>query len=99
MFFKIKLDAVVKYDRVLMNPPFENLQDIDHVLHALHFLKPGGRLVAVMSPSPFFRSDRKCELFRGVVEKLGCEVVDLPDGSFKASGTGVATKLLILDKD
>jgi len=36
-----------KFDRVLMNPPFENGTDIKHIKHALTFLKPGGRLVAI----------------------------------------------------
>ena len=38
-----------KYDRILMNPPFEKLQDIDHVRHCFDQLKEGGVLVAVMA--------------------------------------------------
>ena len=30
------------YDRILMNPPFEHGQDVDHVEHAFNLLKPGG---------------------------------------------------------
>ena len=82
-----------------MNPPFENLQDIDHVLHAFKFLKPGGRLVAVMSPGPFFRKDRKCQDFREWFDSLGGEAVDLPEGSFKESGSGINTKLVVIDKE
>lgn len=94
----LTVDLGESYDCVLMNPPFEKLQDIDHVKHAFKFLKDGGRLVSVMSPGPFFRSDRKCKDFRDWVHSLGGEVIDLPDGSFKESGTVVASKLLILDK-
>ena len=43
------------YDRIVMNPPFENAQEIDHVLHAYQLLAPGGRIVSVMSEGPFFR--------------------------------------------
>ncbi len=87
------------FDRVLMNPPFENLQDVDHVRHAFKFLKPGGRLVAVMSPSGFFRADKKSTEFRYWFEELGGEKVVLPEGSFKDSGTGVNTVLIVIDKD
>ena len=87
-----------EYDRILMNPPFENLQDVDHVRHAFQFLKSGGRLVSVVSPSPFYRKDKRCAEFREWVDSLGGEVIDLPDGSFKESGTGVASKLLVIDK-
>ena len=88
-----------KADKILMNPPFEKLQDIDHVLHAFTKLRQGGRLVAVMSPGPFFRDTAKCDEFRDFVETFGGEVIDLPEGSFKQSGTGVSSKLLIIDKE
>jgi len=89
---------VGSFDKVLMNPPFENLQDIDHVMHAYKFLKHGGRLVAIMSPSGFFRSDKKSVGFRAWLSLVGGEVIELPEGSFKESGTGVNTNLVIIDK-
>jgi len=88
-----------EYDRILMNPPFENLQDIDHVMMAYSFLKYGGRLVSIMSPAPFFRTDKKSTEFREWFDSRGGECVDLPENSFKGSGTGVASKMIILDKD
>jgi hypothetical protein len=51
------------YDRVVMNPPFEDSQDIQHVMHAYDRLKPGGRLVSIMSPGPFFRQDKSAPHF------------------------------------
>ena len=47
---------VPQYDRVLMNPPFENGQDIEHVMHAYKTLMPGGILVAIMGESAFSNS-------------------------------------------
>jgi hypothetical protein len=41
-----------KFDRVVMNPPFDHGADIKHVEHARKFLKPGGRLVAVVANGP-----------------------------------------------
>jgi hypothetical protein len=81
-----------------MNPPFEKLQDVAHVLHAFNMLKDDGRLVAIMSPSAFFRSDKKCQDFRDWFEQLGGEKIDLPAGSFKDSGTNVSSVMVVIDK-
>jgi hypothetical protein len=87
-----------QFDAVLMNPPFEKMQDVDHVRHAFEFLKPGGRLVAIMSPGPFFRDTAKARDFRGWLEELGAEVEEIEAGAFKESGTGVASRLVVIDK-
>src|SRR5207245_10360663 len=42
-----------EYDRVVMNPPFEHGQDIDHVRHAYELLATGGRLVSIVCEGPF----------------------------------------------
>lgn len=86
------------FDRVLMNPPFENMQDVDHVRHAFDCLKDGGRLVAIMSAGVFFNNRTKATEFRKWLDEHGGEVHDLPDGSFKESGTGVSAKLVVIDK-
>lgn len=88
-----------QFDRVLMNPPFENGQDIEHVRHAFECLKPGGRLVAIMSTGPFFRQDRKATVFRDWFAALHGERHELPAGSFKASGTGVATVMIVIERE
>ena len=90
------------YDRILMNPPFENGADIDHVRHAFDLLAPGGRLVAIMSEGPFFRSDRKAEAFRQWLESVDGHSEKLPEGSFAGKDafrqTGVATRLVTIEK-
>lgn len=88
------------WDRIVMNPPFEGLADIDHVRHAYELLAPGGRLVSITSPGPFFREDRKAREFRAWFEGLGGDMEALPDRSFATSErpTGVATRLIVLDK-
>ena len=89
-----------EYDRILMNPPFENLADIDHVRHAFDLLAPGGLLIAVMSESPFFRSDRKAEGFRAWLERHHGIATKNPPDIFKRSDrpTGVQTRLVYLRK-
>lgn len=92
------------YDRIIMNPPFEDMADIDHVMHAYECLKPGGRLVSIMSESAFFRSTRKAQDFqRWLDEKVfagDAEVWTLPEKSFMSSDrpTGVNTRMIAVDK-
>lgn len=86
-----------KFDRVVMNPPFADSQDISHVRHAYGFLKPGGRLVAIMGAGAFFRQDRKATEFRAWLESVGGYSEELPAGSFEASGTGVNTRLVVIE--
>lgn len=85
------------YDRVYMNPPFSRQQDIDHVRHAFRFLRPGGRLVSVMSAGVTFRENRKTVAFTEWAERLNFfSVRPLPADSFKASGTSVNAVLVCL---
>lgn len=87
------------FDAVLMNPPFEKGQDLDHVRHALQMLRTGGRLVAIMSAAVEFRQDRKYAEFRDWLDQLGGEIEQLPPLSFKESGTGVSCVMVTLDRD
>ena len=86
------------YDRIVMNPPFENGQDIDHVRHAFDCLKPGGRIVAVMSEGAFFGSRRKVTEFIGWIEDIGGKSEKNPPGTFTDSGTNVNTRLVVINK-
>lgn len=88
------------YDRIVMNPPFSNGQDAEHVRHAYDLLKPGGRLVAITGEGIHFRNDKKAREFVEWLEENNGTAEKLPEGSFKSSfrPTGVATRLVILEK-
>lgn len=94
-FLSMTLPA--EYDRVVMNPPFEKQADIDHVLHAWQFVKPGGRLVSIMAASVAFRENRKTLEFRELLDRHGF-MEHNPAGAFKVSGTMVNTVTVVLDK-
>lgn len=80
------------FDRIIMNPPFKNGADIDHIMHARAMLKPGGRLVAICANGPSRR-----EKLKPLAEDSGGFWEDLPDGSFSDSGTNVRAALLIIE--
>lgn len=91
------------YDRIVMNPPFENGQDVDHVRHCFdEHLAPGGRLVAVVSNAVAFRTDRKYDEFRRWLDGKVVENIAVQAGAFSGPQafrqTGVATRILVLDK-
>jgi phospholipid N-methyltransferase len=89
------------YDKIIMNPPFENNQDVKHILHAFNnCLNDGGRIVAIMSAVPFNRSGKIETDFRSWINEVGAKCEDLPEGSFKDAfrSTGVNTKIVIIDK-
>lgn len=58
------------YHKVIMNPPFEKMQDIEHVKHCYGFLKTGGKLVSITSTSWPFNSTAAAKSFR---EWIGME--------------------------
>lgn len=82
----------------VMNPPFSKGQDITHVRYAYAHMLDGGRLVAVMGESAFFRSDKQATEFRQWLENVGGKSYRLPDATFKASGTNVNTRKVIISK-
>ncbi|MFQ2371101.1 LPD38 domain-containing protein [Aeromonas caviae] len=88
------------YDAVVMNPPFSDDMDIDHVRHAYDHLKPGGRLVAIVSATAGDRQNNKNKAFREWFDGLGGSEQAMPEGSFKASlnPTDVRTKIFVIDK-
>ena len=79
------------FDAVLMNPPFAQGADIEHITHALTMLKPGGRLVALCA-----NGSRQNASLRPLVEARGGDWEVLPADTFKEEGTGVRVALITL---
>lgn len=77
-----------RFDVVVMNPPFS--EGIAHVMHALTFLRPGGRLVTVLDAGVMTRRDKEAKAFQALVT----DSEELPPETFKASGTQVRTVIL-----
>lgn len=71
------------FDEVVMNPPFYGKHYAKHVRHALKFLKPKGKLTAILPVTA--RYDH------GLLDDLAPRWNDLPIGSFSESGTNINT--------
>lgn len=96
------MDVTTKFDRIIMNPPFNVGQDIQHVRHAYDLLNTGGRIVAITSRSWIAGNNKKTEAFRnwldGLVSSGNASIQTIEEGSFKDSGTMVGTMLLTICK-
>jgi predicted RNA methylase len=82
------------FDAVIMNPPFEQGQDIDHVLHAHSFLASAGVLAAIVSEGAFQRKDQKAKSFHRFLESENATVRIIEAGAFKPSGTSVFCRMI-----
>lgn len=90
-----------KFDRILMNPPFEQGQDADHVTHALQMLEPGGRLVAIVSEGLFFRKYKKEKAFRELLVRSNAYVSEPIKEGFRNAfhSTGVNVRIIAINQD
>lgn len=86
------------FDAVLMNPPFAKNQDIQHVEHAYEMLRPGGKLVAIMSPGFAVGTTGRRAAFRDRVTADGARWEELSPNTFRESGTDVRAVVLYWDK-
>lgn len=92
------------FDYVLMNPPYENNQAIDHVMHAYKFLCDGGRLLAVLPTGMARYEDSKIKKRQAWAQwldyEVGCQWFPIPEGAFKSAfnPTGINVALLRIDR-
>lgn len=103
-FLKLGPASWPKFDRILMNPPFDRGRDVDHVRHAWRFLRPGGTLVSIMSARAEHCEDARHKPLRELIrlcygsERERWAWRDLPEKSFAHAGTNVNTVVLKLEK-
>lgn len=91
---------VIDTDVVLMNPPFERDAAPKHVLHALTWLKEGGRLIAVM-PANWAEKSSADALHDAISEK-GLDLLEIEveraafNGADAFRQTGVSTTIIVI---
>jgi hypothetical protein len=81
----------------ILNPPYSGSHDgkpvdVAHILHAMKFVRPGGRLVALCANGP-----RQERALGGLAETFGGEYTPLPDDTFASEGTGVRVAMLVIE--
>jgi SAM-dependent methyltransferase len=76
------------FDAIIMNPPFHMRSDIKHILHALTFLKPEGKLAAICMEGPHREK---------ALRPLASKWISLDPAAFKETGTHVQTAMLLIE--
>lgn len=95
-FLLVSAHGSVRYDFIVMNPPFTGAADMAHVTHAWALLEFGGVLVALTSPAWRTAKTKAAIAFRELLLATGAEVEDIPPGTFEH--TDIATVMLVLRK-
>jgi hypothetical protein len=90
------------YDAVILNPPFSNRKDAEHIMRAFGMLKPGGRLAAIAGEGVFFGTDAKAVAFRKWLDDHDADIEPLGAGTFKDTSllatTGANARLIVIHK-
>ena len=85
-----------EFDRILMNPPFEKGQDMQHVLAAYSLLKPGGILVAIVCANVWYREDGDFPAFRDWMAEVNAETERAPEDAFQGTIRTTKTAAIVL---
>jgi len=98
--YSIPTEEENKFDFVFMNPPFSVKGDkrayMTHIDHALKMLRSNGELIAIVPVGWITGKTKKDEAFRNLISEHGHNISTLPEGTFKESGTNIATKVIKL---
>lgn len=81
------------FDRIVMNPPFSRDQDARHVCHAWTFLKPGGKLVAIVGHYALNGKTDDRRRFQDLMRQHGRIIRELPPGTFDNNARAVIIEL------
>ena len=93
----LKWESDLKFDRVVMNPPFHGRIEATHVVKALTHLKAGGILVAIIPEGWWTRDDEKASVFRKFLQDYEYKPSEkIEAGTF--GKTQVATRIIVLKK-
>ncbi len=95
-FLKTSQKDSVRYDFIIMNPPFTAGADMAHVTHAWGLLNAGGVLVALTSPFWKTAETKAAKAFRNLLDEHDAEVEYIPRETFEH--TDIATVLITLRK-
>lgn len=92
----LTLPFEMKFDVVVANPPFAKNQDIEHFYKMMEHAEKA--VISIMSNHWRTSKNKKESDFRAFLEGLGAEVIEIPAGTFKCSGTGVSACVVIVKK-
>ncbi len=87
-------ESTMKYDYIIMNPPFSKYRDAKHILKAYDMLNVGGTLIAVASGGLMTRNDKISKQVTSLIN----DSFKFSDKEFKNVGTNIDTILIKIIK-
>lgn len=84
------------YSKILMNPPFSNNQDIQHLKHAYNLLDDNGVMVCLTSNHWSFANDKESVDFRNWIKDKTHYIKDFEPGLFER--TSILVKMIVIEK-
>lgn len=84
----------VKFDRIIMNPPFGKRLDAKHIDLAFNMLKNDGILIAISSTGIKNATDKASKKYQDLYEKYGV-FQEIYKGMFKNSGKGTSIDVMV----
>lgn len=87
-------ETTMKYNYIIMNPPFSKYRDAKHILKGYDMLNDGGILVAVASGGLMTRNDKISKQVTSLIE----DSLKFSDKEFKNVGTNIDTILIKIVK-
>jgi predicted RNA methylase len=81
------------FDRICMNPPFSRDQDARHVCHAFSFLKPGGKLVAIVGSYALNGKTDDRRRLQDLIRQYGRLIREIAPGTFDNNARAVIIEL------
>lgn len=91
-------DTKHKYDCVIGAPNFRDNVDCDHVRKMYDHIKPGGRVVSIMSPAWMMGNSQRQIDFREWLSDKTYSMWMLPDNSYMEEGETVPTILIRIER-
>lgn len=88
----------MRFDKVVMNPPFSDKRDILHTMMAYNLLKPGGTLVGLLAENSIYYKREITARFNRFIGKAGAKIHQIPHGTFAESGTNVDVVCIVLHR-
>ena len=92
-FLECKPDFT-RYDRIVMNPPFEFDAAATHIEHALKFLDKGGVLTAIIPCGMFRKTSKKVMSLNNILDNHLHSIVEMDEKSFASEGTQIKTQII-----
>ena len=88
----------LRFDKVVMNPPFSDKRDILHTMMAYNLLKPGGTLVGLLAENSLYYDREITKRFNRFIGKAGAKIHQIPHGTFSESGTNVDVVCIVIKR-